>query len=206
MLLAAAAGLLLAAATGLLPQAFAQPAPSQSDPGGTTSGAPVRGAAASAAPLPDLPAQGVPAAEGGPHFGPGDAHPASSNSRIDLGRPSVLSQRGQRLKIAVPYGSAPGERVSAMRFWVAAASAPDGDVAPDAQGFVVLKPEHRNLVLLQSREPVTASRVTLTLRVAGQEEASTYELAIPPVQFAPTQPTAAAAGLAGMPKRAARRH
>ena len=107
--------------------------------------------------------------------------------RIDLGQPRVLSQRGQRLKVAVPYGAAPDEPVSASRIWVADASAAPGDRPLSADDFVVLKPEHRNVVVLQSQHPVTASRVMLTLRVAGQDDASTYDLAVPPVQFAPIE-------------------
>ena len=107
--------------------------------------------------------------------------------RIDLGQPRVLSQRGQRLKVALPYGAAPDEPVSASRIWVVDASAPPGDGPLSAGDFVMLKPEHRNMVLLQSQHPVTASRVMLTLRVAGQDDATTYELAVPPVRFAATE-------------------
>lgn len=104
--------------------------------------------------------------------------------RIELGQPSVVSQRGQRLKVAVPYGAAPGERVSPMRVSVVSVATSDGSAAPSAQGFTVMRPEQRNLLWLQSREPVTASRVTLSLRVAGQDELLRYELAVPPIRFA----------------------
>lgn len=104
--------------------------------------------------------------------------------RIDLGRPSVLSQRGQRLKVAIPYGSAPGAPVSPVRIWVAAVDVPDGEIKPDARAFTVLRPQRRNIVIVQSREPVTASRLTLTLRVAGQDDAPTFDLEVPPIRFA----------------------
>lgn len=133
------------------------------------------------------PAPAMPVAPNSGAPGAGAVWSVGPAGRIDLGQPGVLSQRGQRLKIAVPYGSAPDARVSPASIWVAATSVPDGEVAPDAHGFTVMKPEHRNVVLLRSREPVTASRVTLTLRVAGQDDAPTYELAIPPVRFAPTE-------------------
>lgn len=114
--------------------------------------------------------------------------------RIDLGQPSVLSQRGQRLKVAVPYGSAPGAQVSPVRIWVAAVDVPPGEIKPEARAFTVQRPERRNLVIVQSREPVTASRLTLTLKVAGQDDASTFDLAVPPIRFAaPERPETAPA-------------
>ena len=105
-------------------------------------------------------------------------------SRIELGQPSVVSQRGQRLKIALPYGAAPGERVSPMRVSVVSASTSDASAAPSARGFTLMRPEQRNLLWLQSREPVTASHVTLWLQVAGQDGPVRYELAVPPARFA----------------------
>ena len=51
---------------------------------------------------------------------------AAQAATIDLGDPSVMSQRGQRLALALPYGSSPGERVSVSRFEVVSVKAPDG--------------------------------------------------------------------------------
>jgi hypothetical protein len=104
---------------------------------------------------------------------------------LDLGEPSVLSQRGQRLKLALPYGSAPGERVSATRFEVVSVSAADGWRAPDPAGFEFAKPPRRNFVYLTSREPVDAPELTVVLRVADQPEGEqTWRIAVPPARAA----------------------
>lgn len=108
---------------------------------------------------------------------------------VELGEPSVLSQRGQRLLLAVPYGSAPGQRVSVNRFVVESVQVPPGYPAPDAAGFTLSKPPRRNLVMLRSREPVDAPTLTLTLRIADQPGAvRTWTLAVPPARFAPAAP------------------
>ena len=105
---------------------------------------------------------------------------------LDLGEPSVLSQQGQRLKVVMPYGSAPGERVSPTRFEVVAVAVPAGFVAPAIEGFTLSSPGQRNLVFLQSREPVDAPEVVLTVRLADRPDApQAWRLGIPP-------PTAAA--------------
>ena len=72
-----------------------------------------------------------------------------------------------------------------MRVSVASTATYDGSAAPDARLFTVMRAEQRNVLWLRSREPVTASRVGLVLRVAGQDEPFAYELAVPPVRFAP---------------------
>jgi hypothetical protein len=86
---------------------------------------------------------------------------------IDLGEPSVLSQQGQRLKIAVPFGSNPGEDVPLLRFQVLEVQAGNNERAPLAKGFTISKPEKRNVVYLQSHEVVNASQVKLVLAMAG---------------------------------------
>lgn len=111
----------------------------------------------------------------------GASAPALATPAIDLGHPSVLSARGQKLKIAVPYGSAPGETVSATRFEVLAVEAPPGWPAPDAAAFTIIKPARRNVVMLQSRELVDAPEVKVTLRVANQPDgAQTWRIDVPP--------------------------
>lgn len=147
-------------------------------------------------------AAGVPAAAVASSSAPATAlRPAP---RIELGQPSVVSQRGQRLKVAVPYGAAPGERVSPMRVSVVSVATSDGSVAPSAQRFTIMRPEQRNLLWLQSREPVTASRVTLSLRVAGQDELLSYELTVPPIKFAATSAPEASAAAPPRSERASR--
>lgn len=99
---------------------------------------------------------------------------------IDLGEPSVLSQQGQRLKLAIPFGSEPGERVPVLRFSVVAVEAPAGHAAPSAEGFVLAMPERRRIIYVQSREPVTAPALTLTLQVAGSGTPVVLEIEVPP--------------------------
>ena len=130
----------------------------------------------------------------------------AGNARaIDLGEASVLSQQGQRLKVVVPYGSAPGENVPVLRFSVQSASAPAGSAAPNPALFTIARPARGNVVVLQSNEIVSAPEVELVLAVAGQPGAqATYRLKIPPAQLAasPAEPAAATAAQ-GAPTRAA---
>jgi hypothetical protein len=107
---------------------------------------------------------------------------------LAIGDPSVLSQQGQRLKVAVPYEPAPGERVPLLRFSVASVTAPAGQQAPSADTFVVSQPERRNIVYLQSREEVSASTLRLVLAVAGAApQQIEMNLQIPPTQYATTE-------------------
>lgn len=100
---------------------------------------------------------------------------------IDLGDASVLSQRGQRLKIAVPYGSEVGEKFPLLRFEVQSVEAAEGQSAPRARGFTISKPESRNVIFLQSAETVNASNLKLVLAVAGSpSKLVTYDIAVPP--------------------------
>lgn len=127
---------------------------------------------------------------------------AAAAPTLDLGDPSVLSQQGQRLKIVMPYGSAPGERVSPMRFEVVSVQVPEGFVAPAADDFTLSSPGQRNLVFLQSREPVDAPEVVLTVRVADQPDGThTWRIGVPPAIAA--APQAAPAASAHRPARAA---
>jgi hypothetical protein len=124
---------------------------------------------------------------------------------LDLGAPSIQSQQGQRLKLMMPFGSAPGEPVSATRFEVVSVHAPPGFPAPAASGFTISKPASRNLVLLQSREAIEAPELTVTVRVADQPEGvQTWKIGVPPARASmAVQPQAAAPGPAAV--RPARR-
>jgi hypothetical protein len=127
---------------------------------------------------------------------------AAGSSAIDFGDPSVMSQRGQKLRLALPYGSAPGERVSASRFEVVSVKAPDGWRAPDPATFTVARPEHRNVVFLTSADAVDAPELVLTVRVADQPDSmQTWRLAMP----APRASTAQASPGTAATERAARR-
>ena len=126
---------------------------------------------------------------------------------IDMGDASVLSQQGQRLKIAVPYGSSPNEAVAVMRFAIDDVTVPAGYMAPKAGDFVISKPERRNFIILQSREPVNAPRVQLVLNVANNDAPKiAYDLAVPPARYSDTASTAKPAAKAtAAGKRALRR-
>jgi hypothetical protein len=100
---------------------------------------------------------------------------------IDLGDASVLSQRGQRLKIAVPYGSEVGEKFPLLRFEVQSVEAAEGQIAPTARGFTISKPESRNIIFLQSAETVNAPNLKLVLAVAGSpNKLVAYDINVPP--------------------------
>lgn len=107
---------------------------------------------------------------------------AAAPETIDLGTPSVLSQRGQRLRIAVPFGSTPGAPVAATRFTVGAVDVPNGFEPPLAEDFVVRMPERRNVVILQSKAPMDASSASIELRVAGQPSVR-FDVVIPPARY-----------------------
>jgi hypothetical protein len=107
---------------------------------------------------------------------------------IDMGDASVLSMQGQRLRVAVPYGSVPGQRVPVMSISVASVEVPEGHTVPAAAAFVISKPEHRNVIFLQSREAVTAPNLKLVLKVANSDTPQVaYDIAVPPMRWAPTQ-------------------
>ncbi|HYF59317.1 MAG TPA: hypothetical protein VEA81_10205 [Burkholderiaceae bacterium] len=134
------------------------------------------------------------------------AAPALAAAAVDLGDPSVMSQQGQRLKLALPYGSTPGERVSVSRFEVVSVQAPAGGRAPEPADFTIAKPERRNLVLLQSREPVDAPELLLAVRVADQPGSEqTWRIAVPAPRAAAPVLAAASPVRATAAERPARR-
>lgn len=100
---------------------------------------------------------------------------------VDLGDASVLSQQGQRLKLAVPFGSEPGANIPLLRFQVQSVEAGEGQRAPSAKGFTISKPENRNVIFLQSEENVSASNLKLVLAVAdGSGKRVAYDIVVPP--------------------------
>jgi hypothetical protein len=106
---------------------------------------------------------------------------AVTDQGIDMGDASVMSQQGQRLKIAVPYGSNVGEKFPLLRFEVKSVEAAEGQSAPSARGFTISKPENRNVIFLQSQEPITTSNLKLVLAVAGSPgKLVAYDIAVPP--------------------------
>jgi hypothetical protein len=106
---------------------------------------------------------------------------AATGQGIDLGDASVLSQQGQRLKIAVPYGSEVGEKFPLLRFEVQSVEAAEGQFAPSAKGFTISKPENRNVIFLQSKETISTANLKLVLAVAGSpNKLIAYDIAVPP--------------------------
>jgi len=104
---------------------------------------------------------------------------------IDLGEPSVLSQRGQRLKLAIPYGSATGERVSSGGIEIVSIEAADGGRAPDVNGFTTATPEQRNLVFITSAERVDAAALTINYRFNDRPTSlQTWRVMVPPALMA----------------------
>jgi hypothetical protein len=109
-----------------------------------------------------------------------------AHSVVDLGDASVLSQQGQRLKVAVVYGSGPGERVPVTRFTVAEVRA-DGSTtpAPKAELFTISAPEKRNIVYLQSKEIVRTDKVQIVMTAADTPgKKVVYDLVVPPAKSA----------------------
>lgn len=108
---------------------------------------------------------------------------------IDLGDASVLSRQGQRLELAIPFGSDPGERVSVTRFEVVSVEATDGGAAaPDPTRFTISRPERRNVVYLRSERPVDLERLRIVVAVSGIDgpgSAAAYDIVIPPPSFTP---------------------
>jgi hypothetical protein len=104
-----------------------------------------------------------------------------ANAVVDLGDASVLSQQGQRLKVAVVYGSSPGERVPVTRFTVAEVRV-DGSTAPapKAELFTISAPEKQNIVYLQSKEIIRTDKVQIVMTAADTPgKKVVYDLVVP---------------------------
>jgi hypothetical protein len=109
-----------------------------------------------------------------------------SDAAVDLGNASVMSQQGQKLKVAVAYGGELGEKVSAVRFVVDEVNVPAGFSAPPANSLTVLKPANRNVVYVQSTERFDAPNLQLVMRVAGTggSEPTRFNLVVPAARLA----------------------
>jgi hypothetical protein len=107
---------------------------------------------------------------------------------VDLGDASVLSQQGQRLKVAVVYGSGPSERVPVTRFSVAEVKAEGSEPAPKAALFTISAPENRNIVYLHSKEIVRAEKIQLTMTAADTPgKKIVYDLVVPAAKSAASE-------------------
>lgn len=112
---------------------------------------------------------------------------SSAYAALDLGDASVMSQQGQRLKVAVGYGSAPGERIPVTRFSVVEIRSDAQSGLPIARNFTISQPEKRNIVYLQSRELVAAEKLQLVMRSSDQPTKDVvYDLVVPPARSALT--------------------
>ena len=110
---------------------------------------------------------------------------AGAEADVNLGEPSVLSQRGQRLKLAIPYGSAPGERVSAVGIEIVSIEVPDGAQAPNLKRLTIATPERRKLVFISSSERIDAAALTINYRFVGQSDSlQTWRVMVPPALMA----------------------
>jgi hypothetical protein len=126
-----------------------------------------------------------------------------ANAVVDLGDASVLSQQGQRLKVAVVYGSSPGERVPVTRFSVAEVRADDSTTpAPKAESFTISAPEKRNIVYLQSKEIVRTDKVQIVMTAADTPgKKVVYDLIVPPAKSAAMEVEPVAVKKAGSKKK-----
>jgi hypothetical protein len=104
---------------------------------------------------------------------------------VDLGDASVLSQQGQRLKVAVVYGSGAGENVPVTRFSVAEIRSDAKEGAPKAEMFTISQPQKRNIVYLQSKEIVRLDKLQLVMTAADSPDKKVvYDLVVPPAKSA----------------------
>ena len=94
---------------------------------------------------------------------------------VNFGEPVVLSERGQPLKVLLPFEGTPNDRASAVAFLVENAEVPDGFRAPVARNFVIMRPDASPYVIFHSEEDVTAPQILLTVNVMGDPN-SPYQM------------------------------
>jgi hypothetical protein len=99
---------------------------------------------------------------------------------VEWGIAGVLSQQGQRLKVAIPYTHANNEPLSVLQFRVVRSAAPAGSFSPEPGQFTISKAPGQNMVVLQSNELVYANQVDLVVQVVSEpDKAVRYDLRIP---------------------------
>ena len=105
---------------------------------------------------------------------------ATTASAVEWGVAGVLSQQGQRLKVAVPFETAQGLDLSVVQFRVVRSAAPAGSFSPEPSMFTISKAPGSGMVILQYEELVYANQVDLVLQVVDRpEKAVRYDLRIP---------------------------
>ena len=105
---------------------------------------------------------------------------------VELGKPTVLSQRGQKLKVAVPFTAERGESTSVSRFAVESVTVPAGFAPVKADEMVLAKAPDLNVLYLRSERLVTAPGVELVLAFKdGRSQPVSYQLDVPEARVAP---------------------
>lgn len=101
-------------------------------------------------------------------------------SAVEFGTASVMSGKGQRLKVSIPFRAEPSELLSVTQFQVISSQASEGAEPPNPKRFTFSMPMHANVLTLQSEELMTADNVSIVLGVAGKEESDVlYEFRLP---------------------------
>ena len=109
----------------------------------------------------------------------------TSAAALELGKPTVLSQRGQKLKVAVPFTARGGESTSVSRFAVEGVTLPAGFAPLTADDMVLAKSPDHNVLFLRSERLVTAPGVELVLAVKdGRSQPVSYQLEVPAARAA----------------------
>lgn len=104
----------------------------------------------------------------------------SAASAVEFGTASVMSGKGQRLKVAIPFTAQPNELLSITQFQVVSTNAGNDAAAPDPTRFTLSMPMTSNLIILQSEELVYADSVDVVLGAAGKPDSNVlYELRLP---------------------------
>lgn len=105
---------------------------------------------------------------------------AGSAGAVEFGTASVMSGKGQRLKVAIPFTAQPGEVLSVTQFQVVSTEAGEGSPAPDPTRFTLSMPMTTNLLILQSEELVYADTVSVVIGKAGNADSNVlYDLRLP---------------------------
>jgi len=105
---------------------------------------------------------------------------STAASAVEFGTASVLSAKGQRLKVAIPFNVQAGEPLSITQFQVLASEASAGAAAPDPKRFTLSLPMNNNVLILQSEELMYADQVVVELGIASNEDSNVrYEFRLP---------------------------
>ncbi|MFK7966638.1 MAG: hypothetical protein AB8C46_21955 [Burkholderiaceae bacterium] len=105
---------------------------------------------------------------------------STAASAVEFGTASVLSGKGQRLKVAIPFNAQTGQLLSVTQFQVVTSEASAGAAAPDPKRFTLSMPMNSNVLILQSEELMYADQVAIELGLASNTENNVrYEFRLP---------------------------